>query len=89
MKRHLEEDRKRLIKERDEQLVRATQEKRAQDAMDPGERERMLAKRVRNKFLLGMLGAGLGGTDMCEAENIPVRQHRFCIALLAKWASTA
>lgn len=75
MKKHLEEDRQRLIKERDEQLVRATQEKRAWDAMDPSEKERRLAKKARNNFLIRMLGAGMGGTDMYETEEIPVRQH--------------
>ena len=72
MKKHLEEDRRRLIEERDEQLVKATQEKRAWDAVHPGEKERRLAKKARNNFLVGMLGAGIGRTDMCETEDIPV-----------------
>lgn len=74
MKKHLEEDRKRFIEERDEQLVRATHEKRAWDAMDPSEKEKRLAKKAKNNFLVRMLGAGMGGTDMCETEDIPVRQ---------------
>lgn len=74
MKKHLEEDRKRLIEERDEQLARATYEKRAWDAMDPSEKEERLAKKAKNSFLVRMLGAGMGGTDMCETEDIPVRQ---------------
>jgi len=79
MRKHLEEDRSRLIKERDEQLVRATQEKRAWDAMDPSEKERRLAKKARHSFLVGMLGAGMGGTDMYETEEIPVRQRWFYV----------
>ena len=53
MKKHLEEDRSRLIQERDEQLVRATLEKRAWDALDPSEKERRLAKKARHSFLVG------------------------------------
>jgi len=75
MKKHLEEDRSRLIKERDEELVRATQEKRAWDALNPSEKERRLAKKARHNFLVGMLGAGMGGTDMYQSEEIPVRRH--------------
>lgn len=75
MKKHLEEDRKKMIMERDEQLIRATQEKRAWDAMDPGEKETRLAKKARNKFLVGRLGAGVGShKDTYETDEIPVWQ---------------
>lgn len=83
MKKHLEEDRKRLIGERDEQLLRATQEKRAWDAMDPDEREIRLAKKARNEFLVGMLGAGHDSSvfDVLETDEIPVRKPKPVLAL--------
>ncbi len=73
MKKHLEEERKRLIQERDEQMVIATKEKRAWEAMDPNEKEAKLAKKARHQSLLDMLGAGMSGLDLYETEEIPVR----------------
>ncbi|KAI9879109.1 MAG: hypothetical protein M1830_009562 [Pleopsidium flavum] len=86
MKKHLEEDRKRLIQERDEQLIRATQEKRAWDAMDSGELEARLAKRASNRF--ARLGAGVGGqTDTFETDEIPdVYIRKVTARSIAAWS---
>ena len=75
MKKHFEEDRKRKIDERDEQMEQATKERRAWMALPPEERERRLKKSQRNKVLVALLGAGVddtGDADLYNYETIPV-----------------
>ena len=75
MKKHFEEDRKRKIEERDEQMEQATKERRAWMALSPEERERRLKKSQRNKALVALLGAGVedtGDADLYSYDAIPV-----------------
>ena len=73
MKKHLVEDRKSLIETRDQEMVRATQEKRAWDAMDPEQREQQRAKRraPADSFRLGAGAAGAAGVDVLMQTGIP------------------
>ena len=85
MKKHLVEDRHALIQLRDEEMVRATQEKRAWDAMDPDERERHVAKRSApiNAFLLG---PGAADADIFEYTGIPeIYTKRVTAESIASW----
>lgn len=77
MKKRFEEDRKRKIEERDDELQRASKERRAWMALTPEERERRLMKSQRNKSLVALLGAGLDNADNADLynyETIPVRE---------------
>lgn len=77
MKKRLEEDRKRKIEERDDELERASKERRAWMALTPEERERRLTKSQRNKSLIALLGAGVDvadDADLYNYETIPVRE---------------
>ncbi|KAI9786295.1 MAG: hypothetical protein M1835_003101 [Candelina submexicana] len=71
MKKHLEEDRESKIAERDEQMVRATNEKRSLEAMDPEERQRTIDKKRKTGGFLGFLGAGVVAEDCYEYSKIP------------------
>jgi hypothetical protein len=70
MKKHLIEDRQMKIKQRDEELVEATRQKRAFKALDPRQRELVLEKgRAPLGFITGGPGAALA--DTFEFPNIP------------------
>lgn len=75
MKKRFEEERKRKIEERDDQMELATKERRVWMALNPEERERRLKKSQRNKALVALLGAGVddtGNADLFSYETIPV-----------------
>ena len=75
MKKRYEDEWKNRLAERDEQMVQATNEKRAWMALSPEERERRLQKSERNQQLVALLGAGIDGKenpDIYEYEGIPV-----------------
>lgn len=72
MKKHLEENRKKLIEERDSQMSRASREKRDWSAIEPSIKERLLGQRARHKALLALLGAGINGSDIDETDKVPV-----------------
>lgn len=70
MKKHLVEERRSLIKLRDDEMVRATQEKRTWDAMSPREKEEHIARKQApmKAFLAGCDGSGL---DEFEYDDMP------------------
>jgi hypothetical protein len=70
MKKHLIEDRETKIRQRDEEMVEATKQKRAFDALGPEEREAALAKRQAPMgFITG--GQGAASADIFEFSDIP------------------
>ncbi|KAI9850722.1 MAG: hypothetical protein M1838_005213 [Thelocarpon superellum] len=70
MKKHLVEDRQALIKQRDEEIVRATREKRRWDAMNPGVKQALGAKR-RPLELTYQFGPGAFAADVFDLEAMP------------------
>ncbi|KAI9696773.1 MAG: hypothetical protein M1836_005135 [Candelina mexicana] len=88
MKKHLEEDRESKIAERDEQMVRATNEKRSWEAMDPEERQRTIDKKRKTGGFLGFLGAGAVAEDCYEYSKIPdVYVRKVTTSSIASWTS--
>ncbi|KAI9718613.1 MAG: hypothetical protein M1812_004064 [Candelaria pacifica] len=88
MKKHLEEDRQKMIALRDEEMVRATNEKRAWEAMDPEEQRRTLDKKRKLGGFLGFLGAGAVADDCYEYSEIPdVYVRKVSASSIASWAS--
>ena len=75
MKKHLVEDRAALIKLRDDQMVRATQEKRKWEAMAPEERQEILAKR-RAQAEAFRMGPGAAESDIFEYSETPAEYLR-------------
>ncbi|KAH0559245.1 hypothetical protein GP486_004242 [Trichoglossum hirsutum] len=70
MKKHLIEDRQMKIRLRDEEMVEATKQKRAFEALGPEEREVAIAKRqVPMGFITG--GQGAAPADIFEFSDIP------------------
>lgn len=87
MKKRFEDERKRRIEERDDELIQASKDRRAWMALTPEERERRLKKSQRNKTLVALLGAGVDSADNADLynyETIPVREavFKYCQALL-------
>ena len=75
MPKRYEEERKRRMEERDEQMEQATKERREWFALSPEDRERKLQKAARNKALVALLGAGVDKArtdDIYTYEGIPV-----------------
>ncbi|KAI9807437.1 MAG: hypothetical protein M1833_000182 [Piccolia ochrophora] len=87
MKKHLQEDRAALIKLRDEEMVRATREKRAFEAMSPGEKERKAPKR-RASSAVSTSVPGAADSDIFSYTDVPeVYNKRITTASIASWAS--
>ncbi len=88
MKKHLEEDRAKLIRLRDEEMVRATNEKRAWEAMDPEEQQRTIDKKRKTGGFLGFLGAGAVADDCYEYSEIPdVYVRKVSASSIASWTA--
>ncbi|KAI9793271.1 MAG: hypothetical protein M1816_000692 [Peltula sp. TS41687] len=87
MKKHLVEERQALIQLRDEEMIRATQEKRAWDAMDPDEKERHIAKRTAPLHAF-LLGPGAAEEDIFEYTEIPeIYTKRVSAESIALWTA--
>ncbi|KAI9816258.1 MAG: hypothetical protein M1827_001859 [Pycnora praestabilis] len=88
MKKHLEEDRKRLIQLRDEEMVHATQAKRSWDAMNSRDKEASLEKKGKTQVLMGLLGAGVSQVDCFEYTDIPdIYTRKITAETIATWSA--
>ena len=89
MKKHLVEERQSLIKLRDDEMVRATQEKRTWDAMSPSEREEHIARKQApmRAFLAGCDGSGLNEFEYDDIPEIYLR--RVTADEITAWSATS
>ena len=86
MKKRYEEEWKRRMELREEEIVHLTKAKRAFDALTPEEKKRRLDYNKKNRDLVSLLGAGLNlsaTSDIYNYEEIPSMYPAFTLSSLS------